>query len=91
MDASRDGHLGRRERELLDFERDWPTHAGRKNTAIRERFDVTPARYYQLLNRVLDNPEASAYDPLTVKRLQRRRQDRLRKRNARVLGEPPGP
>lgn len=89
MTAVGDG-LDDRERDLLDFERDWRTHAGRKNQAIRDRFAVTPARYYQLLNRLLDRPEALAYDPLTVKRLRRRREQRLRRRSTRVPDEPPG-
>lgn len=65
--------LGERERALLDFERDWRAHAGRKEQAVRERFDISPTRYYQLLNRVLDLPAARAYDPLLVARLRRRR------------------
>lgn len=79
--------LGERERALLDFERDWTAHAGRKEAAIRARFGISAARYYQLLNRVLHRPEALAYDPLTVKRLSRRRDERLRRRVTRPLDE----
>lgn len=89
MTVAGDG-LDARERDLLDFERDWRAHAGRKDRAIRDRFAVTPARYYQLLNRLLDRPEALAYDPLTVKRLRRRRDQRLRRRGTRVPDEPSG-
>jgi hypothetical protein len=72
-----------RAREVLDFERDWQAYEGRKNTAIRER-------YYQLLNRALDDPLAEAHDPLTVRRLRRRRDERVRRRTARAFGERTG-
>lgn len=78
--------LAARERALLDFERNWRAHAGRKHAAIREAFGISAARYYQLLGRLLDEPEAAAYDPLLVARLRRRRERRARKRTARALG-----
>jgi hypothetical protein len=79
-----------RTRALLDFERDWvvrPDGAGDKSTAISQRFGISAARYYQLLGRVLDDPAAMAYDPLTVRRLRRRRDERRNQRTARALGE----
>lgn len=79
--------LDERERALLDFERDWAAHAGRKEAAIRARFGFSAARYYQLVNRLLDRPEALAYDALTVKRLCRRRDERVRRRATRRLDE----
>lgn len=79
--------LDDRARALLDFERDWPAHQGGKRAAISRHFGITPARYYQLLARVIDLDAAAAYDPLTVRRLQRRRDDRSRRRTARALGE----
>ena len=72
---------------LLDFERDWAAHEGDKESAIRERFGFSAARYYQLLARVIDDPAAMAYDPLTVRRLRRRRDERRSRRTARALGE----
>jgi len=81
--------LDARARALLDFERDWPAHQGNKQQAIRERFGVSPARYYQLLAKAIEHPGAAEYDPLTTKRLQRRRGQRDRGRTARALGEPP--
>lgn len=85
-----EARLNRRERELLDFERDWRLHEGHKEQAIRERFRITSARYYQLLNRLLDSPAAEAHDPLTIRRLRRRREARLKRRTAAALGERPG-
>lgn len=82
--------LTERDHALLDFERDWAAHIGSKGAAIRDCFDITSARYYQLLHRLLDKPAALAYDPLTVKRLRRRRDERDRRRASRALGERPG-
>ncbi|HVM15483.1 MAG TPA: DUF3263 domain-containing protein [Egibacteraceae bacterium] len=82
--------LSEREYALLDFEGNWPAHIGCKAEAIRDCFDITAARYYQLLHRLLDKPAALAYDPLTVKRLRRRRDERDRRRAGRALGERPG-
>lgn len=78
--------LDERSRELLDFERNWWKWPGPKEPAIRERFGLSAARYYQLLNRLVDRPEALAYDPMLVRRLRRLRDDRRRKRYARRLG-----
>lgn len=80
------GELDERSRGLLDFEREWWMHPGPKERAIRERFGVSPARYHQLLNRLVDGPEALAYDPMLVRRLRRLRETRRRKRFARRLG-----
>lgn len=55
--------------------------------AIAERFGISPARYYQLLARLVDDPAAMAYDPLMVRRLRRRRDERRNQRTARALGE----
>lgn len=79
--------LERRAQTLLDFERDWPAYEGRKVAAIRARFGFSASRYYELLNRIIDLPAARAYDPLTVGRLRRRRDERERQRTARQLAE----
>ncbi|MBA2528994.1 MAG: DUF3263 domain-containing protein [Euzebyales bacterium] len=79
--------LDARDCALVDFEREWSAHRGAKDTAIRQRFGVSPARYYQLLARVIDLAAAEVYDPLTVRRLRRRRHERARRRAARELGE----
>lgn len=78
--------LSERARAILDFERDWWKHPCSKERGIRERFGLSPARYHQLLNRVIDEPEALAYDPMLVRRLRRLRESRRRKRVARRLG-----
>jgi hypothetical protein len=72
--------LGERERQMLDFERKWWKHAGSKEQAIRDTFDLSATRYYQLLNNLLDNPAALAHDAVTVGRLRRLRTTRARTR-----------
>jgi hypothetical protein len=81
--------FGERARALLDFERDWVRHQGKKETAIRNQFGMSAARYYQLLAKVIELPEAAAYDPLTTRRLRRRRQERERQRTQRLLEDWP--
>ena len=78
--------LTQKEHDILDFERTWWKHAGVKEQAIRERFDMSATRYYQLLNELLEKPEALEHDPILVKRLKRLRTYRQRQRVARLLG-----
>lgn len=78
--------LSQRDIDMLDFERTWWKHAGVKEQAIKERFDMSATRYYQLLNELLENPAAMEYDPILVKRLKRLRVYRQRQRVARLLG-----
>lgn len=81
-----DGRLDDRDRDILDFERQWWKHAGAKEQAIREHFGMSSTRYYQLLNLLIDRPEALEHDPMLVKRLRRQRSTRQRRRAARRLG-----
>ncbi len=80
------GGLTEREHELLAFERQWWKYAGAKEQAIRELFDLSATRYYQVLNALIDRPEALVADPMLVKRLRRLRATRQRARSARRLG-----
>jgi hypothetical protein len=80
------GGLPRRDREILTFERQWWKYAGAKEQAIRELFDMSATRYYQVLNNLIDTPEALSADPMLVKRLRRLRATRQRQRSARRLG-----
>ena len=75
-----------REREILAFERQWWKYAGAKEQAVREKFDMSATRYYQVLNALIDRPEALVHDPLLVRRLRRLRATRQRQRSARRLG-----
>ena len=78
--------LSDRDRRILEFERQWWKYAGAKEQAIRDLFDMSGTRYYQLLNGLIDTPEALAFDPMLVKRLRRMRAARQRARSARRLG-----
>ena len=74
------------------------TRQGRRNSAlirsvsfaaieaIRQQFDMSGTRYFQILNDLIDRPEALAADPLLVKRLRRMRSSRQKARAARNLG-----
>ncbi|MEX2292066.1 MAG: DUF3263 domain-containing protein [Mycobacteriales bacterium] len=78
--------LTEREAAILGFERQWWKYAGAKETAIRDLFDMSATRYYQVLNALIDRPEALVADPMLVKRLRRLRSTRQRTRSARRLG-----
>lgn len=84
--AQAPGELSDRDRRVLEFERQWWRYAGAKEETIRQQFDMSSTRYYQVLNSLIDNPLALAYDPMLVKRLRRLRAARQRARSARRLG-----
>jgi hypothetical protein len=81
--------LTRREHDILAFERQWWKYAGSKETAIKELFDMSSTRYYQVLNALIDHPGALEHDPMLIKRLRRLRASRQRARSARRLGLEP--
>src|SRR5829696_2800293 len=84
-----DGAVARSEQcgdDILAFERQWWTYAGSKEDAIKELFSMSATRYYQVLNALVDRPEALAADPMLVKRLRRLRASRQKARAARRLG-----
>jgi Protein of unknown function (DUF3263) len=80
------GDLDDRDRAIFEFERQWWRYAGGKEQAVRELFGMSATRYYQVLNALIDRPEAMAHDPMLVKRLRRLRSSRQRARSARRLG-----
>ena len=80
-DGTREPGLTEREEQILAFEQKWWKHAGSKEQAIRDAFDLSPTRYYQLLNALLDNPAALERAPVLVGRLRRLRSTRARTRN----------
>ena len=83
------GNLTAREQEILAFERQWWKAPGAKERAIRELFDMSPTRYYQLLNNLMEKQAALAADPMLVKRLRRQRATRQRTRAAHKFGFEP--
>ncbi|MFL2697560.1 MAG: DUF3263 domain-containing protein [Acidimicrobiales bacterium] len=69
-----------REVAIIDFERTPWKVTGSKESAIRERFGISPSRYYQIRDSLLDRGEALEYDPLLVRRL---RKSRIKRRSIR--------
>jgi len=86
IETSPTGGLSDRDREIIAFERQWWKYAGAKEQAVRDLFDMSATRYYQVLNALIDNPVALEADPMLIKRLHRLRASRQRARSARRLG-----
>lgn len=72
--------LSDRDRAVLALARRTWHRPGAKERAIREQLEMSPTRYYQLLNALLDTPAALAQDPVTVNRLRRMREARRNRR-----------
>jgi hypothetical protein len=86
--AKAPGQLSERDEQVLAFERQWWKYAGAKEQAIRELFDMSATRYYQVLNALIDDQAALEHDPMLIKRLRRMRSSRQRARtSARRLGD----
>lgn len=64
------------DRALLAFAGLFFKAPGARDTAIRERFGITPTEYHRRLNLLIDRPEALAADPVLVGRLRRMRDSR---------------
>jgi hypothetical protein len=86
VDAQPVNELTEQERQILAFERQWWKHAGAKEQAVLELFGMSATRYYQVLNELIDRPEALRHDAVLVTRLRRMRQSRQRTRSARRPG-----
>ena len=75
--------LSERDRRILAFERGWWRFPGATEREILEVFSM-PVTRYQLLNELIDRPEAAEFDPALVARLRRQRDRRQRLRSARL-------
>ena len=75
--------LSELEARILEFEGTWWKFAGAKESAIKELFDLSAPRYYQLLNDLIDRQDALLAAPMLVKRLRRLREARMSARTAR--------
>jgi hypothetical protein len=78
--------LGERDLAVLDFESSWWLYPGPKDRAIREHLGMSSTRYYQVLRRLIDEPDATHHAPLTVRRLRRVREEGRQRAVARRLG-----
>lgn len=76
LGGARQSDLTSQELAILEFERQWWRYPGSKEGAIRELFSMSSPRYYQLLNALLDRPEAELAYPTLIRRLRRLRDSR---------------
>ena len=74
--------LSELDKRILAFEQNWWRYPGAKEREILEVFGMPVTRYYQLLNALIDQPEAIQFDPVLVARLRRQRSRRNRIRSA---------
>lgn len=79
--------LSESDRSILEFEGSWWLYPGPKDRAIREYLDISATRYYQVLRRLIDDPDADRIAPMTVRRLRRVRDDAKRRSVERRLGD----
>lgn len=63
--------------QLLAFEAKHLKHTGRKEIAIRDELGLTPARYYQLLGRLIWLEDALRINPILTNRLRKRSMNRM--------------
>ena len=75
------------DRAVLDFESRWWLYPGPKDRAIREYLNISATRYYQVLRRLVDDPQAEQAAPMTVRRMRRVRDDARRRSLDRRLGD----
>lgn len=68
------------DKAILDLEGQFFKYKGAKEQAARE-LAGSATRYFQLLNVLIDSPDAEAYAPVTVHRLRRLRDNRQRRRH----------
>ena len=69
--------VSEQDREVLDFEGSWWLFPGPKDRDIREYLGMSATRYYKAVRRLIDDDDALAYAPLTIRRLRHMRNGRL--------------
>ncbi|WP_343045451.1 DUF3263 domain-containing protein [Nocardioides marinus] len=80
------GPLTDTEAAVLRFASQWWKFPGAMETRIREEFGWSLTRYHQVLNALIDRPEAHEAAPALVSRLRRLRTARQRARSAERRG-----
>ena len=73
-------NLSDHERSILEFERAWWQLGVPKNVEIRKRFGMSTSTYYRALHALVERPDAFEFDPMTVLRLRKRREQARRDR-----------
>lgn len=81
--------LTERDIAIIEFERTWWSEDSSKESIIRERFELSTTRYYELLGDLIDSDEAYEHDPLVIRRLRRLRDRRRKARFERQIEQPP--
>lgn len=81
--------LTERDLAIIEFEQTWWAEDASKESIIRERFELSTTRYYELLGELIDSDEAYAVDPLVIRRLRRLRDRRRKARFERQIEQPP--
>ena len=66
------------ELRILEFEHRWYRRRGVKHVALSREFGMSPIRYFQILNQIIDKPDAIIVEPTLVNRLRRLRDSRRR-------------
>jgi len=79
--------LSESDRTILEFEGAWWLYPGPKDRAIREYLDISATRYYQVLRRLVDDPDAERVAPMPIRRLRRVREEAKRRSVERRLGD----
>lgn len=84
--------LSEKEREVLDFEGSWWKEGGPKEVRIREQLQLSPTRFYAMLQELMESAEAMEHSPLVVRRMRRMRERRRRARfEGRTVAYPGSP
>ena len=81
--------LTERDCAIIEFERTWWSEDASKESIIRERFELSTTRYYELLGELIDSDDAYTHDPLVIRRLRRLRDRRRKARFERQIEQPP--
>ncbi|MDQ1053187.1 hypothetical protein QE394_001115 [Arthrobacter sp. SORGH_AS 212] len=66
------------EKSMLDLAGQSFKYAGSLEQEAQNRFGLTPTRYWQEVNRLLDQPATHEHHPALARRLTQRRQPRTR-------------
>lgn len=62
--------LSEQDREILEYAKNLKKTPYLRSDEMMDQFGIPPAVFYQRLNRIIDDPNALAHDPHTVKRYQ---------------------
>ncbi len=85
QDQSPADALDDRERAMLELEAGYaarPPQPGRRGVVVRERFEMSETRYWQLVNGLLERPAALEAFPVVVGLLRRKRDAASRSRRS---------